>query len=147
MYNFNKKFIAKHTLAECLEEYDCSYERLRLWCLLHNVKYIKNKKQKQKLYDDEMTKYAGKMTDEVAAQILGCSRLTVLNYRIEHNIQPFRLHRKTIPGGIESILAEYNELGTLQKVADVHGVTRERVRQWFDKAGYQYVKGTGYVKK
>lgn len=146
MYNFSKKFIKAHTLAECLEEYDCSYQSLWLWCKLHNVKYIKNRKTKEKVYNENLPLLAGTKSDKDVADELGISRTEVMAYRYEHNIKAFGKHKKHKAVDINEILAEYNELGTLQKVADKHGVTRERVRQWFASAGYRYVQNIGYVK-
>ena len=147
MYNFDKNFINTHTLAECLDKYDCTYQALRTWCLLHRAKYLKNKKVKRYLKYPDIGKYAGKMTDLEVAEILGCPRRKVVEYRIDHGIRPYKKHRNTIAkNNIDEILADYNELKSLQKVADKHGVTRERVRQWFSAAGYHYVKNVGYVK-
>lgn len=146
MHKFNRDFIKTHTLAECLDEYDCSYQSLRFYCVTHNVRYIKNKKAKQKQYDERMSKFAGLMSDNEASKKLGCSRLTVFYYRVENNIPPFRKHKHTVADNIETILKDYNELGTLQKVADKYGVTRECVRQWFERSGYHYIKNKGYVK-
>lgn len=146
MYNFDKKYISTHTLAECLNKYECAYETLRLWCLFHKVKYLKNKKEKKNLYDEKISQYAGKMSDREIARTLGISRDKVFQYRLEHNIKPYGKHTKHISDNVEEILAEYNELGSLQKVAAKHGVTREAVRRWFVSAGYHYEKDKGYIK-
>ncbi|MCQ2081689.1 MAG: hypothetical protein MJZ11_08515 [Lachnospiraceae bacterium] len=146
MYNFDKKYISTHTLADCLEEYECAYETLRLWCLFHKVKYLKNKKEKKRMCDEKISQYVGKMSDRSIAKTLGISRNKVFQYRLEHNIKPYGKHTYHVSDNIETILDEYNELGSLQKVADKHGVTREAVRQWFASAGYHYVKNQGYVK-
>lgn len=146
MYNFDKKYISTHTLADCLDKYECAYETLRLWCLFHNVKYLKNKREKKNLYDEKISQHVGKMSDREIARTLGISRNKVMQYRFEHNIKPYGKHTHHVSDNIETILAEYNELGSLQKVADKYGVTKEAVRQWFASAGYHYEKGKGYIK-
>lgn len=146
MYKFDKTFISTHTLAECLDEYDCNYATLLMFCRLKRVRYLKNTKAKYLKFQEQLANLAGKECDASVAEKIGCSRADVFNYRMEHNIEPGRYHRHTIPGSIDQILKEYNELKTLQKVADKHNVTRERVRQWFKAAGYHYEKNIGYVK-
>lgn len=91
--------------------------------------------KREHYYPDDIEKYAGKMTDKKAAEILNCDVARVFNYRLENNIEPFRSSKATERR--ESIVEDYEELGTLQKVADKHGITRERVRQLLNKAGYK----------
>lgn len=149
MIKFDKKYISTHTLAECLAKYDCSYHRLWTYCKFRGIKYLKNKQAKRAQYvkfNEQLKELAGTDNDVVIAEKIGCQRMDVFNYRAEHNIKPCGKRLKTVKWDIGQILSEYNELGSLQKVADKHNVTRERVRQWFRDAGYRYEKGIGYIK-
>ena len=78
--------------------------------------------------------YAGKMTDKEAAAKLNCQVRRVFEYRCEHNINSYR--RKTRYTKTQQIIDDYEKLGTLQKVADKYGCTREWIRQVLSNAGY-----------
>jgi DNA-directed RNA polymerase sigma subunit (sigma70/sigma32) len=86
-------------------------------------------------YHIDMNKYAGKMTDREVSQMLKCNPSTVTRYRKENGIPPFR-RRSDVLKRERDMIAAYERLGTLQKVADEVGITRERVRQILIRAGY-----------
>lgn len=88
-----------------------------------------------KKYPENIALYAGKMIDKKAAEKCGCPPYIIIRYRYEKGIEPYR-RREGAEEREKEIIAAYERLGTLQKVADELGVTRERVRQILVRAGY-----------
>lgn len=80
--------------------------------------------------------YAGKITDKAAAEILKCGIDRVFLYRLENNIKPCEKEWIIPEEKKQQIINDYEQLGTLQKVADKYGCTREWIRQILNKSGY-----------
>lgn len=85
-------------------------------------------------FPEGIENYAGKMTDKDAANRLGCHATRVFTYRLENKIEPCK--KAEVFKNTEQIVKDYEEFGTLQKVADKYGCTREWVRQILKRAGY-----------
>ena len=77
----------------------------------------------------EFIKMLGTVNDKEVAEKFGCSLAFVFIMRKEHNIMPSRKHtlnaRLAVPD--EEIYSKYLELGTMQKVADYYGVTKQAI--------------------
>lgn len=87
-------------------------------------------------YPEGIEKIAGKMTDREAAEKLNCTPSRVWNYRYENEIESFQ-RKDVIESKTIQVIKDYEELGTLQKVADKYGCTREWIRQMLKKSGYE----------
>lgn len=141
----NKEFLeklGKVTDKEIAAEYGIHYKTV---AEIRRNKGIKAKRIHK--YPIGIELYAGKVPDRVAAETLKCPIQKVFLYRVENRIEPCK-NKKNSSKANDFILA-YEELGTLQKVADRYGITRERVRQVLKKAGYKkrYYNFTAREKK
>ncbi|MCQ2086620.1 MAG: hypothetical protein MJZ37_00890 [Bacilli bacterium] len=131
----NKEFISllgNITDKEVSEKYDVT------------ISFVKKIRQERGIpakrvhkFPEGIEKYAGKMTDKQAAEILKCDPSRVFLYRVEQNIKPCDKSWKLPEDKKNQIIKDYEELGTLQKVADKYGCTREWIRQMLKKSGYE----------
>lgn len=130
----DKEFVKK--LGKITDQEIADMYGIKLYTVREIRKDLKIKAKRHHKFPVGIELYAGKMPDVIAAQKLHCHPSRIFLYRIDNDIEPYRKqYEKNYTD--EEIIADYEALGTLQKVGDKHGITRERVRQILNQNGYK----------